>query len=95
MHKTYGPKGVVIIAAHVEQELPSKAMRDRITRFLEEQKATFINLIVEETLDDLSQKTGFDNRPAVFVFDRAGRWRRFEGEELKDVDRYVEELLKN
>jgi thiol-disulfide isomerase/thioredoxin len=75
----------------------------RVAAFLENQKATFDNVLASEESDTLYRKFHLSSVPAVFVYDKTGALRhRFDNQKAmtaaehftyEDVERLVEQLV--
>jgi hypothetical protein len=72
-----------------------EAARGKVLKFLQEQKATFTNLILDEKVEDWQEKLSFDGPPCVFVFNAEGKVaKQFKDEfTYEDVKKQVHELL--
>ncbi len=94
MHQKYAKDGFAAISVSLDDPGDPQA-KARVVKFLEGQKAAFTNLILDEQPEVWQEKLKFAGPPAVFVFDRQGKWKKFEGDfQYKDVEAYVQELLK-
>jgi hypothetical protein len=69
--------------------------RANVLKFLQSQKATFTNLILDEKAEDWQEKLSFDGPPCVFVFDAQGKLaKQFKDEfTYQDVEKLVNQLL--
>jgi hypothetical protein len=72
-----------------------KGVQETILKFLEGQKATFTNLILDEKAEFWQEKLQFDGPPCVFVFNAMGKVEKQFKEDFTyaDVNRLVSELL--
>jgi hypothetical protein len=72
-----------------------EAARRNVQTFLQEQKATFTNLILDEKVEDWQEKLNFDGPPCVFVYSQEGKLaKQFKDEvSYEDVKKLVNELL--
>jgi thiol-disulfide isomerase/thioredoxin len=83
---------------------PPEFYKERVLNFLSKQQATFDNVLCSEESDVMFEKLGIPSIPAVFVYDRTGKLVRTfdnsdaaseeEGFTYKDVNSFVDELLK-
>jgi thiol-disulfide isomerase/thioredoxin len=86
---------------------PPEFYRERVTKFLQEQEATFENVLLNVPSDELFEKIELASIPAVYVFGRDGKLvKRFDSESAEnlktdeeaftyaDVNKVVQELLK-
>jgi len=102
MQQTYGKDGLVALSVQVgpldemEKETYLKILRDK--------KVTNLKTVVLKEKEEVwKKKLGFESFPAVFVFNREGKWTRFSSDDkeysdtevmLNAVDRLVKTLLK-
>lgn len=95
MHNKYAKDGLAAISCALDDP-NSKKTRDKLIKFLEEKKATFTNLWLNEDSDVWQEKLKLDGPPAVFVFDREGKpVKKFMDDfTYKDVEKVVAELMK-
>jgi thiol-disulfide isomerase/thioredoxin len=78
-------------------DVSEEGAKDRVLRFLDRQKATFTNLILDEKPECWQAKLKIDGPPLVMVFDKAGGLeQKFIGEAVnyETVGKLVAELLK-
>jgi thiol-disulfide isomerase/thioredoxin len=107
MHKQFGSKDLVVISVATDP-LTNVFMVDdfkdpqpRIRRFLEDQKATFTNVVLDEPVSVLEDKLRIKTIPCLYVFNREGQWVQFIGDKLKvdekhrpyQVEEYIKQLL--
>ena len=76
MHKKLANKGMVVISVSVD-EAQEKEKVDAANKFLREQQSPFVNLLLDEPHGFWSKKLNFTIPPCYFVFDRRGKWMRF------------------
>ena len=97
MHKKYAKDGLVVITVALDDKESDPDAEKNITSFLQKQEATMVNLWLDEPVK-LQEKFGFVAPPALFVFNRAGKWTRFTSDQAEidyaAVDRLVVELLR-
>jgi hypothetical protein len=87
MQRKYGPQGLVVMSVSVEEEAQDMAHQEKVLAFLKKQNATFPNyVLVDEKPDNWIDKLGSGLRPIVFVFNKDGRWRSFNGTDLGEDD---------
>jgi thiol-disulfide isomerase/thioredoxin len=98
LHRKYAPDGLACVSVSLDDEDGhAKALK-----FLQDRKATFLNLRAEEDKEEIFKKMDLKNIPAVFVFDRDGlRAGKFTMDDPdnqfsyeKDVEPLVRELLR-
>ncbi len=104
MQKQYAKDGLVILSV----SLDSPDDKAKVAQTLRAKQAHFVSLLLTApNLDELQEKKlGFAAVPAVFVFNRQGKWTRFLAEDkkyaksesleplLRDVDALVAASLK-
>jgi thiol-disulfide isomerase/thioredoxin len=96
LHKKHGADKVACISLSFDYEGIGKPeeVRPGVLEFLEKQQATFDNILCSEESDTLRKKMELSSIPAVYVYDRDGNAKRFEGEEVyKEVPALVEKLV--
>jgi len=100
MHKKLGPRGLVVISVHAEDEAIDREQQGRVLKFLQKQDATQINLILDEPMELWGKKLDIDLKPCLYVFNRLGEWKRFDAYELVEkgtqekADQLIEDWLK-
>jgi len=96
MQEKYAKDGVVAVSVNLDD--PNlEGVKEKIKKYLVNQKATFTNLILDEPPDVWQKKLKFDGPPCVFVFDRDGKIaKKFDsGEKYEDeIEKFVVDLLK-
>ncbi len=95
MHKKYAASGLAAVSVSLDDPADQDVMK-RVRQFLEDKKATFTNLVLDEKPEVWQAKLRFDGPPSVFVFDREGKWRQFTANDLDyaAVEKLAVELLK-
>jgi thiol-disulfide isomerase/thioredoxin len=96
LHKKHGADKVACISLSFDYEGIGKPdeVQPGVLAFLEQQQAMFDNVLCSEDSDTLRQKMKLASIPAVYVYDRDGTAKRFEGEDVyKEVPALVEKLL--
>ena len=102
MHEKYAKEDVVVLSVSLDdpKEREGKGSQSRtraeiVLAFLQQQKADFKNLILDENQEFWTEKFGFIAPPCVFVFNRDGKWRRFSGKKPHaEAEKLVERYLK-
>jgi hypothetical protein len=101
MHKHYAKDGLVILLVDVDPQFK----RDDLT-LIEKKVRKLVrahslepitHLILDESEELIDQKLGYGGTPAVYVFNRDGKWRRFTDEEASNhqsIEELVVKLLK-
>src|SRR5262249_39682795 len=96
MHQKYAGKGVACVPLSVD----AAQDRDAVLKFLQKQKATLANFLLDEPPKVWQEQFGIYGPPAVFVFDRDGKLAgRFDGNDAAkewsyaDVETVVVKLL--
>ena len=94
MQNKYGKDGVVAMSVSLDDP-NEKDNKHKVLKFLESQKATFSNFILDEKPEYWQEKLKIDGPPCVFVFNRDGKWTKFEPfPEYPEVEKLVVEYLK-
>src|SRR3954453_2118370 len=100
MHKKYAKDGLVVITVSLdtiddEDQKENEKVKVRVLNFLKEHSATSINLLLDESIPFYQEKLGFNVAPCIFVFDRQGKWTRFNppAKHHEDVEQLVTKLL--
>ena len=96
MQNKYGKDGVVAMSVSLDDP-NEKDNKHKVLKFLESQKATFSNFILDEKPEYWQEKLKIDGPPCVFVFNREGGIARKFAEikvDYADVEKVVVELLK-
>jgi len=93
MHNKYAKHGLAAVSVSLDDPKDKKAQQN-VLDFLRKQKATFTNLILDEKSEVWQEKLKIDGPPCVFVFDRAGKPKKFESPDYAEIEKYVLELLK-
>jgi hypothetical protein len=83
VHKENASRGLVVISVSVD-ELDKKKDVEAANAFLREQNPPFVNLLLDESQEFWSKKLGFNIPPYYYVFDRRGKWVRFDPNEHGD-----------
>jgi thiol-disulfide isomerase/thioredoxin len=99
MHGKYAKDGLTAVSVSVD-DMGEDGAKDKVLQFLDKQKATFTNLILDEKPELWQGKLKIDGPPLVMVYARDGRLeQRYPNEKDKEVDyavieKLVAELLK-
>jgi hypothetical protein len=98
MQSKYGKDGFAAVSVSLDDPM-DKIVMANVQKFLEEKKAAFTNLVLDEKLEVWQEKLKFEGPPCLFVFNRAGQWQKFDSDTLADgghekVEKLVEEWLK-
>jgi len=83
LHQKYAAQGLVALTVATDDPRNEK-VKASLLKFLTAQKATMTNLIIEEPLEEWAPKVGLAKVPCVFVFNRAGKYRRFDAERIEE-----------
>jgi peroxiredoxin len=96
MHRKYGPQGLVAVSVSLDD--PSeKETEAEIRKFLQKEKATQSNFLLNEVSDVWEKKLGIEGVPCVFVFNRAGKIEKKYPNEFpkhEELEKLVERLLR-
>jgi hypothetical protein len=96
MQRKYAKDGLVAISVSLDDPNEDN-VKDKVTKYLRSQKATFTNLILDEKPEVWQKKLKIEGPPCVFVFDRDGKIaKKFDsGEKYEDeIEKFVADLLK-
>ncbi len=110
LHKAHG-KDVICMSASTDyagsKNKPPEYYKERVLKFLQEQDATFDNVLLNVPSDELFEKIDLSSIPAVYVYGRDGKLvKRFDSESAEnlktneeaftyaDVNKVVDGLLK-
>ncbi len=109
MHKKYAKDGLVAISVSVDSLTDDDGkdvaaqVKAEVFKFLKKTDATLTNLLLDEPREFWQDRLRIVGVPTVFVFNRAGQWIQFKGddESLKkdeqghyyEVDALVKKLL--
>ena len=91
----YAGQGVVVVTVSVDE----KESHERAAAVLRKQGMTATrNLLLDEELDAWQKKIPIESLPSAYVFDRRGKWMRFEGKRDRElsydeVEAAVQQLL--
>jgi len=72
MHRKYGEKGLAVISLSLDDPSDAKAVA-AAEKFLQEKKATFTHVLLDESYGDGFDKLNINTIPAVFLFDPSGK----------------------
>jgi thiol-disulfide isomerase/thioredoxin len=88
MYKEYKDKGLVVISVATDplRGEDIKDPRPRILNFLQDNKAVFTNVVIDEPDTVLRDRLRVLSLPCMYIFDREGKWRYFRGNNLVDAE---------
>ena len=91
LNEKYAKQGLVAVSVSFD-EPKDKA---KVLKFLQDKKATFTNVILDESQDLWLPKFHIYGPPAVFVFNRQGKWTQFKYDRVYGrVEKLVAEQLR-
>src|SRR5215510_4375929 len=95
MHKKYAKDGLAAVSLSLDDP-NEQGVKQAVTKFLESQKATFTNLILDEKVEVWQDKLKIDGPPAVFVIGRDGKVVKKFADDVNyaDIEKLAVELLK-
>jgi hypothetical protein len=94
LHDKYGKDGLVAISVSLDDPKESDTQKN-VLKFLQSRKASFTNLILDESQEFWQKKFNMDGPPSVFVFNREGKWKQWVGgDPYPEVEKLVVEFLK-
>jgi len=96
MHRKYAKDGFAAVSVSVDENPRKPEVREKALKFLQSQKATFTNLLLDESPEVWQKKLGIDGVPAVFVFDRRqAKPKKFaDNVDYANIEKQVVEFLK-
>ena len=103
MQKKYAGKGLVAISVNLDDPHDANA-RAKVQAFLEKQKATFTNVMLDAKPEVWQEKLKIDGPPCIYVFDRDNHFVKklpvisdkeseAESADYSVVEKYVAQLL--
>src|SRR5688572_4781383 len=99
----WGKDGLVVVTVNVnfaEPTLPKDKYLANALQLLKDNKVRAVNLFLDADQKTLEEKLRIIAYPAIYVFDREGRWTAFKAikggryAEEKEIDQFVEKLVK-
>src|SRR6516164_5128643 len=97
MHRKHAPQGLAVVTVSLD-DLRDGKTREAVLAFLKEQRATFTNVILDEKEEVWQEKLKILGPPSYFVFNRQGKYRKFNldeiDEDLNRIEKQVIEWLK-
>ncbi len=96
LHRKYESKGLAVISVALDalEDDPNK-VQEKVLRFLKKQKATFTNLLLDETDEFWQKKFRIDGPPCMYVFSRQGEWTQLSSQELEEQPKHLERLIED
>lgn len=93
MHKKHAPQGLAVITVSLDDPSDRKA-KEAVLAYLKEQRATFTNVILDEKEEVWQEKLKILGPPCFYVFNREGRYRKFNVDEIdEDLARVEKQVL--
>jgi len=98
MQSQYAKDGLLVISVNLDDPADAE-LRERVVKFLQSRNANTVNVQLTDPPDLWEKKLGIEGFPAVFVFNRQGKYARFPSNEKAesdhtDIEKLVVELLK-
>jgi hypothetical protein len=101
MHKKYAKDGLVIVTVDIDVAVDARATLPEIQKKVAKlvtakELSPLVNLILDEPEKVLQDKLHYASTPIVYVFNKEGKWRRFEDEAASDhaaIEKLVVKLL--
>ncbi len=95
MHKKYASQGLVAITLSMDFVRSVKNPVQKGLKKLQERNASLTNLIINEDESLLAEKLRYQGGlPMVYVFNRQGKWKLFDGEINYDtIEKTVQRFL--
>ncbi len=98
LHEKFAAEGLAAVSVSLDTPADQAKVLKFLqgdNKFLNGKKAGFTNLILDESQEFWQAKFKISGPPCVFVFNRQGEWRRFEGETpYVEAEKFVAECLK-
>jgi thiol-disulfide isomerase/thioredoxin len=97
LQKKYAADGFVAlpVAILLDDDTSAAEERAKVLKFLQEKNATTTNLLLDEKVDVWQSRLRFDGVPALYVFNREGKFYQFTDPiNYDEVDKLVAELVK-
>ena len=89
-----GKDGLAAVSVSLDDASDAETEK-KVLRILQKQRADFTNVILKEEMEAWQKKLGIEGPPAVFVFGRDGKYKKFTmGEHYDKIEKHVAELLK-
>jgi thiol-disulfide isomerase/thioredoxin len=94
LHEKYAKDGLVAVSVSLDD--PHKdGITAAVLKFLRSRKASFTNFVLDESPEYWTKKFDTVGPPFAYVFDREGKWRRFQGaEHYGEIEALVLDFLK-
>jgi hypothetical protein len=94
MHRKYAAQGFAAVSVSVDNPKDPKD-RALAERFLRDQQADFLNVILDDQQEEWKEKLKVLGPPCVYVFDRDNRFVLKQGEDVDYavIEKKVEELM--
>ena len=95
MHTKYAKDGLVVVSVSVD-EVAEKDIEPKVLKFLQQNKAVFTNVLLDEETELYQQKLGIAGPPCTYLFDRDNHY-VFKSESAVSpelLERKIVELLK-
>ena len=93
MHKKHAPQGMAVVTVALDDPTDRKA-KEAVLAYLKEQRATFTNVILDEKEEVWQEKLKILGPPCFYVFNREGKYRKFNVDEIdEDLTRVEKQVL--
>src|SRR5947209_10613151 len=95
LQEKYGRDGLVAVSVSLDDP-KNPDVRQKVEKLLEDRKATFTNVLLNEQAPAWQAALKIDGPPCVYVFNRDGQWvKKFADDvDYAEVEKVVRELLK-
>lgn len=103
MHEKLASEGFAAVSVSLDplpdDEKSKDVLKKDVLKFLRVQKASFTNLLLDESVEVWQKNLRFIAPPCYYVFSRQGKWTMFEPAnddnfDFKTVEKLVVELLR-
>src|SRR5262245_26212496 len=93
MHKKYAAQGFAVVSVAVEDDPRNEKIHASTLKFLKLINANYTNVILDEKSEVWTKKLGFEGIPYLFVFNREGKYKRFEPGDIEEGYTNIEKLV--
>jgi thiol-disulfide isomerase/thioredoxin len=83
LQQKYAAQGLVAVSVALDDP-NNKLPQDAALRFLKKQNATLTNVFLDEKEEVWKSRFGIDGPPCVFVFNREGKYKKFDADHIQE-----------
>jgi thiol-disulfide isomerase/thioredoxin len=93
LHEKYAKDGLVALSVNLDDS-HKNGIQQTVLKFLRSQKASFMNFILDESPEFWQKKFNSMELPFVYVFNRQGKWHRYQGgDHYSEIQTFAIKLL--